>query len=422
MGLIIYDENRVWVRITNYCNSNCIFCLDGEIKHRWWKIEKDIILKKIKNEYKKWFKNKLILSWWEASSNEYFLDYIKYGKQIWYEKIQTITNWIKWWDADFCKQAIDSWLNEITFSLHGHNISTHDGLTKIKWSFKNIITWIVFIKNNYPNVILNSDIVVNKKNIQEGYKIIQLLKKLWIWEYDILQIIPFWRAWDFKNDLMLDNIKEAKLWFQKIWEEWEDDRVHMRANRVFPEFLEWYEKYIQNPEKIEDEVYNENGKKNEIFFNQRKNFFCKEKNRCNFCYLKNFCQELENFYEYEYKKYSIPEFKDFFKLETNKTISKINEIYPAEKKDFLKQIKKQAKGKDIVVNIPYCIFNRNNYYTKFIDAGLKKTYKNFIEWFMNEGFTIKSPQCKFCALNEKCKWIHINIIKKYWFKILKPIK
>lgn len=422
MWIIVYDENRVWVRITNYCNSNCIFCLDGDIKHRWWKIEKDSVLQKIKDEYKPWTKNKLIISWWEASSDEYFMEYIKYWKKIWYEKIQTITNWIKWGDTQFAKEAVESWLTEITFSLHWHNSITHDTLTRIKGSFKNIIKWIVFLKNKYPNLVLNADIVVNKQNIDDAYKIIQLLKKLGIWEYDVLQIIPFGRAWEFKNDLMLDNLEQAKTWFQKIWKEWEDERVHMRANRVNPIFLEWYEKYIQNPEKIEDEVYNESWLQNEERFEKRTPLYCKSEERCRVCYLKSFCTELEEFYEYENTKYFIPQFADFFKLETFKSISKTNETYPQTKKEFLKYIKDNAKGKDIVVNIPYCIFNKNNYFAKFTDSGKEKTFKNFIDRFMDEWFMIKSSQCTFCGLNKKCKWIHINIIKKYWFKILKPIK
>jgi len=421
MWLIVYDENRVWVRITNYCNSNCVFCLDGEAKNRGGTIEKEMVMQKIKSEYKKWIKNKLILSWWEASSNEYFLDYIKYWKEVWYERIQTITNWIKWWDLDFCTQAIQSWLDEITFSLHGHNASTHDGLTKIKWSFKNIIKWIFFIRNKYPKVIINSDIVVNKVNVEDAYKTIQLLKKLWVFEYDVLQIIPFGRAWDFKDELMFDDFEEAKKWFQQIWKEWEDQRVHMRANRVSTDFLEWHEKFIQNPEKIEDEVYNESGKQNEKYFDDRQNFYCKSEDRCKHCYLQTFCKELEVFYQKENKRFRLPEVESFYKIETNKSIAKCDAIYPESRTDFVKHIKTQSKNKDFVVNIPYCLVNKNNYFTDFVDSEKEINYKNFIDWFMDEGFRVKSTKCKMCALNSKCGWIHINIIKKYWFKMLKPI-
>ena len=86
---IVYNENRVWVRITNFCNSNCIFCLDWNQKHLKEKIEKLTVFKKIKEWFKKNYKNKLIISWWEASTNENFMDYIRYWKKIWYYKIQT---------------------------------------------------------------------------------------------------------------------------------------------------------------------------------------------------------------------------------------------------------------------------------------------------------------------------------------------
>jgi hypothetical protein len=45
---IVYNENRVWVRIASACPSNCIMCLDGDqIKLKKF-IPENIVKKQIK--------------------------------------------------------------------------------------------------------------------------------------------------------------------------------------------------------------------------------------------------------------------------------------------------------------------------------------------------------------------------------------
>lgn len=417
--MLIADENRIWIRTTNLCNSRCVFCLEDPWIKKLWHIKDEIIFQKIKKWFRKNFKNKLILSGWEASSNPNLIEFIKYWKKIWYDKIQTITNGIRWSDLNYCTSAVESGLDEITFSIHGHNSSIHDSLVWVKWAFKNIIIAIHNFKKYFPQVIINCDIVVNRQNIKWIYKLLQLLKKMWITEFDILQIIPFGSAWENKDKLLFDNVEDYYGYFQNIFKEWDEDWIVMWTNRLFPYLLEWYERFIQTPEKIRDEVANESKIYNLISFDSRKPLSCKDKSRCKNCYLNDFCDQLQLFYDKE-KNWEIKSLdKKSYKLFSDKDLRKLD-IYPVKIDDFVDMIRKRSVGSQ-VINIPYCIVNSSNYFTNFNDSEKEKKFDNFIDWYENEWFRVKSLNCRKCKFNKKCLWIHINIIKKYWFKILSPI-
>jgi len=110
-------QNRVWVRIASTCNNKCLFCLDSTSQD-WTFPSEDSIKKQIRNWIKNWYENRIIISWWEASINPRFSEYIKFAKELWYDRIQTITNGNKFSDEEFCKNVFNAWLQEVTFSFH----------------------------------------------------------------------------------------------------------------------------------------------------------------------------------------------------------------------------------------------------------------------------------------------------------------
>ena len=118
-------QNRIWVRISAACNNLCIFCLDSDAQN-WKLIPEDVVKKQIKEWFKPWYENRVILSWGEASINPKFGEYIKYAREIWYDRVQTVTNWNMFAFESFCKKVFDAWLQEVTFSFHGHNEKLHD--------------------------------------------------------------------------------------------------------------------------------------------------------------------------------------------------------------------------------------------------------------------------------------------------------
>lgn len=121
-------ENRVWVRITAACNVKCVFCLDSDAQNGNL-IDDAKIREEIRSGYKKGTYNRIIISGGEASIHPKFPEYIRYAKELGYDRVQTVTNGNMFSRDEFCKKVFDAGLDEVTFSLHGHTPKLHDYFT-----------------------------------------------------------------------------------------------------------------------------------------------------------------------------------------------------------------------------------------------------------------------------------------------------
>jgi len=404
------QQKRTWVRISNACNSKCLFCLDSDSQN-WSLVEDKKIKEEIRRWYKKWEFNKIIISGGEASIHPKFSEYINYAQNIWYDKIQTITNGIKFENLDFCKEIIDSWLQEITFSLHGHNPLIHDYLTWIPWSFQKAIKGLLNIRKFFPNIIVNIDIVLNKVNINFIPDIIRFYNKLWVYEFDLLQIIPFGRAISNKNILFYDPIEKITI-FEEIGALSRNPKMVIWTNRLPPQVLEWYEDLIQDPNKIESEILWEGRDQFEDFFNGWISPDCYKK-RCNSCFLKDFCENIIN-----RKKSTGLSIEDSFVLSWKKDIEDIHKKYWDAKEDFIAFLKDIKKP---IINVPKCL-GWTGVYETYNDIKETNTIEDYTEKYISDLYRKKSLRCKDCKYNKDCEWIHINFIRSYGFGILQPIK
>jgi MoaA/NifB/PqqE/SkfB family radical SAM enzyme len=213
--------------------------LDSEAQN-WTFPAEEIVKKQIRDWYKPWFDNRVIISGWEASINPKFSEYIKYAREIWYDRVQTVTNWNMFASEDFCKKVFEAWLQEVTFSFHGHNETLHDYLVATPWAFKKSLKWLIYIKKHFPEIIINIDIVVNKVNVKFLPDIIKFFMKLWVYEYDILQIIPFGRWFSENKSKLFYNIWENLSYLQETWKLSRKPWMYMWTNRFPREAFEWW--------------------------------------------------------------------------------------------------------------------------------------------------------------------------------------
>lgn len=405
-------QNRVWVRIASSCNNKCIFCLDSNA-HDWTFVENDIVKKQIKDWYKDWYENRVIISGWEASINPKFAEYIKYAKDIGYDRVQTVTNGNMFAIESFCKKVFDAWLEEVTFSFHWHNAMLHDYLVATPWAFKKSLKWLIYIKKQYPNVILNIDIVVNKVNVPYLPDIVKFFMKLWIYEYDILQIIPFWRGFsEHKNKLFYNLIDYS----DKLIDTWKLSRIpwmYMWTNRFPAEAFEWYEDLIQDPRKIKSEVMGESKHTFEPFISTwwKKKPECYPR-ACDVCFQNQYCNDfIKN--------------QDKEKISTNESYilkweefpSVVYEKYWETKSDFKDFLSKQSSK---LINVPKCLWWEGIFET-YNDLKEENTLEDYTKKYINTLYRKKSLRCKKCKYNNECEWLHINFIRSYWFSILEPI-
>ncbi|MCK6519607.1 radical SAM protein, partial [Myxococcota bacterium] len=159
----IANRPKHWVRLTTACNNKCLFCLDMDTPRNVYLSEEEVKaeLRRGRDELGA---TKVILSGGEASVHPLFPLFIRYALDIGYERVQTVTNGMRYGDREFLKSVLDAGLGEITFSLHGHTAALHDHLVQTPGAFERLIRGLLRAKRD-GRPIVNVDVVINKQNV-----------------------------------------------------------------------------------------------------------------------------------------------------------------------------------------------------------------------------------------------------------------
>ena len=281
-------EKRNWVRLTYHCNDHCIFCLDSNAHDGTDRDNQEIkaqILDGRRNGA-----TRLILSGGEPTIHPNYVDFVRLGRKAGYRKIQTVTNGRMFSYPEFLAKCLDAGLGEITFSLHGHTAKVHDALVGTRGAFEQETAGLRnALADGRP--IVNIDIVINRGNIKFLPEMLDTFYEWGVREFDLLQVVPFGRAFTDGRDTLFYDLVEARPYIVKALEFSERPDVHVWFNRFPPEHLEGYEHLIQDPYKLNDEV---RGRKEEFarLLDQGIDLDCREPERCKYCYLERLCDRL----------------------------------------------------------------------------------------------------------------------------------
>jgi MoaA/NifB/PqqE/SkfB family radical SAM enzyme len=288
---INYAEGEVylkkkWIRLTRKCNNCCLFCLDKDAQDG-----SNVSFRSIQTELLKGIKAgayRVVLSGGDPTLHPDFTKIVAKAKEMGYRHIQCVTNGRMFSYSNFLRSSIDSGLNEVTFSFHGHHAILHDQLTGVNGSFAQSLRGL---RNalRAKKLIVSVDIVINKLNVRLLDRILDFFINEGVREFDLLQIIPFGRAWDNRKKLLY-NIPQVMPYLEKVFRLSNRGDLHIWLNRFPPSFLERYEHLIQNPSKLYEEV----GAR-EVLFNDYINKNVKIPcygHRCRYCFLCNFCVDL----------------------------------------------------------------------------------------------------------------------------------
>lgn len=366
-------QKRHWVRLTKVCNQNCLFCLDKEAQDGTiipiGEITKDL------QKGRKEGAERVILSGGEATIHPDFLKIVALAKKIGYTHVQVISNGLRLSDPQFFDDAVKAGVDEMTFSIHGHTSALHDKLVGVRGAFVKAITALKNTKK-YPKLIVSIDICINGLN----YKYIPQMVKMFIdsgfYEFDLLHIIPFSSAWE-NRKIMLFNMKKALPYLHKAFAFSNDSRVHIWTNRLPAQYLEGYERLIQDPSKIMDEVAG----RTEMFddlFKKGKKFYCKGE-KCRYCFLEKFCRDLE-------------------KLRHDETLLPENWSRCIDKADSPQRAP--------------AILLKNVFDGRSVDM------KRFVDFYIRERYFVKSLRCRKCKEYTRCSGAPIALMKERGFKIL----
>ena len=363
---VISPEKRKWVRLTRACNNRCLFCLDADSMNGTM-----APLSEIEAELRAGLRSgcrRAVLSGGEPAIHPGFFSAIALAKRLGYAHIQAISNGRMFCYDDFLSKAVAAGLTEITFSVHGANPAQHDRLVGSKGAFAQTMRGV---RNSMkiPGLIVSSDIVVNGLNVDSLYDIVQMLFRQGVWEYDLLQITPFGRAW--KNwELLSYNFSEKKEVFNKVFSFGSVPGVHMWTNRFEPSLLEGYERLIQHPSKLLDEISGRKGMFSDFLLRGVRPPCLGE--RCRFCVLSGFCADLRE-------------------------LNKLGRLYSAP--------------------APACADSGGRNRKRFISGVNLKKIAGF---FVKNRIRVKGAACKNCARGVSCRGGDIYGVMKNGFSFLRP--
>jgi MoaA/NifB/PqqE/SkfB family radical SAM enzyme len=280
-------HKRHWVRVTRLCNQRCTFCLDSMNQDGTYidveSLKAYILLGR------RMGRERLILSGGEASVHPKFIELIRYGKQIGYEWVQTVTNGMMFSYQRFAQAAADAGLDEATVSMHGHTSQLQDRLTGTPGAF---VTGIKGMQNLQATgkVVVNIDVVINKQNYKHLPEIIQFYHDNHrIREFDLLHIIPFGRGFDEHRQSLFFDLNDAVPYFRRAFEWSKKPDVYLWTNRLPVTYLEGHERLIQDPHKLFSEF--DGGRHNfEGFLKRGFKPDCHGE-RCDYCFLDGPCRQ-----------------------------------------------------------------------------------------------------------------------------------
>ena len=442
-------EKSKWVSITGLCNNNCLFCLDGNRKDRYHKSSVEI--KPKISEAKREGCTKLILSGGDPTIHPEIIELVRFAKDLKFRKVQIITNGRMFSNKQFTRRIISAGLDEVTFSIHGHNSEIHDYLTRVDGSFRQSIIGIRNVQNSKKNMIVNTDTCITGKNFFLLPKTIRfIVSYLGINEINLMTMVPEGNSWKNKEDMMCDFEKSAP-YVRKVVDFCLEKNFVLWLSRFPPEYLEGYESFIEDPYKRIDDV-----EARIDFLRNTTEPECKGE-KCSYCILNCICEKLLGIndpalldegnssglkgqgnvcnYDCEItidkKNYKIlsklisKNGKTLLRLHPPvKRLRKYKEIVP--KMEVLLPYLKEIDDENVFIKgIPPCILDRGeikkiNYvaedginYGDYLKDGIKDYYG--LAEDLAIGMKIKKKSCESCINFGRCEGIFLNYIRLYGF-------
>lgn len=289
----VANRSKHWVRLVTACNSRCLFCLDSDTPRNVFlpfeEIEAD--LKKGRDDLDAW---KVIVSGGEASLHPRFHDVVRRARELGYGRVQTVTNGWRYAEKEFFDEAVAAGLDEITFSLHGHDEKLHDHMTQHPGAFRNIVKAIARSVRS-GKVITSIDVCINKQNVAVLDKIVELGFSLGVTEYDLLHVIPQAAAFDHRDELFYDPREHLPM-LHKVFSLNRHPSFVIWTNRFPVSYLEGLEDLIQDPHKMLDEV---NGRRFQVrrYLDVGDALDCRQPERCVHCFIEPFCTTMDRVVE-----------------------------------------------------------------------------------------------------------------------------
>ncbi|PIU18956.1 MAG: hypothetical protein COT18_09405 [Elusimicrobia bacterium CG08_land_8_20_14_0_20_59_10] len=361
-------ERRKWVRLTRACNNRCLFCLDDFARDGAF-IPVPQIVRELRSGLKEGCR-RAVLSGGEPALHPQFAGIAGLASKMGYCHVQAISNGRMFCYSDLLERSVKAGLSEITFSLHGSTPAMHDTLVGVRGAFVQTVTAIAAAVR-VPGLIVSSDVVVNRQNVDQLEDIIRLLYYMGVREYDLLQIMPFGRAWENWKLLRYDPVKK-KAALDRAFAWAAVPGTHVWANRFTPSFFEGREEFIQSPSKLMEEIL---GREAMLlaFLRGGAEQPCRGA-RCRYCVLELFCSDLGQL---------------------------------------------RSKGRLGPRPAALCLGTARR--PPRVSVALSADLRTIGAFFIKHRMTVKGTACRSCAMGEECGGADIHYVMRLGFRSLSPV-
>lgn len=232
---------RIDANLGYVCNNNCLFCYFRNRKQKRRNIS-TAEAKRLFSFIKRLGLDTLEITGGETTLREDIVDLISYAKKtLGFKKISIITNGTKFCDENFAAQAIDSGIDDVLVSVHGHNAALHDTLVDRTGSFAEAVKTVQNVLRLGTSCRTNT--VVTKFNYNKLSDIAKMVSDLGVREVNYIFFSPLDDAIGADDSLWL-NYAEAAPYVKEMIDIY-NDKLKSISVKVIPFcFLEGYEKYI----------------------------------------------------------------------------------------------------------------------------------------------------------------------------------
>ncbi len=155
--------------ITNKCKAHCGFCRVRELNIE----SSEAILKKMYIERKQNHKKNIVFSGGESSTLDNLQGFIKFAKELKYERISLFSNGIDL-SSELLSKFMKSGLNGLELSIHSHSAVIHNEIMGIKGALKKALKTLEEALNLGLYVRINS--IILKSNYCDIFKTFNMLK------------------------------------------------------------------------------------------------------------------------------------------------------------------------------------------------------------------------------------------------------